>query len=565
MPVENFRLKTAVDKDAAKKFVESLMKGIHEIFRQNASNLSFQDLYHFSYVLSLNKHGKMLYEEFTKVIRLHMDQSLVQISSTNDESLLNAIIEAWSSHKVAFEMIRDVLMFTDKNYILVNKLMSVYDVCLQQFREVIIFHAQVRKRMRSILLENVLLERQGRVIDRGLTKSVLCMLVELNVDGNNIYETDFEQPFLEETKQFYSAESIEFLSKNTCQDYITKVEVRLQEETTRVQKYLYSLTESKLRNLVESELIAVHSKALLEMENTGFFCMLRDNKINDLKRIYTLFARIPNCLEQLRIAFGKYIKQCAFEILNAENSGKDPVAFLKQLLELKDKFDVIIKESFRSEKKVQKKLKEAFEEFVNSNSRCASHLASYIDDLLRNGIQGISEDEIDAKLEKAIVIFRYFSDKDIFENYYKNLLSKRLLAGKTVSDEIEKTMIAKLKAECGYQFTTKLEGMFVDVNISKSVMEQYKKSPYHINNSSGSRNTNEFCELEVTMLSTSNWPLLATPACNLPLPLTVCCKQFCDFYFDKHNGRKLTWLTHLGSCDLMVLLSSNNLMKSLSH
>ena len=80
-----------------------------------------------------------------------------------------------------------------------------------------------------------------------------------------------------------------------------------------MQKYLYSLTESKLRNLVEAELIAAHSKTLLEMENTGFLCMLRDNKINDLKRIYTLFARIPNCLEQLRIAFGNL--ESTFSIL----------------------------------------------------------------------------------------------------------------------------------------------------------------------------------------------------------------------------------------------------------
>ena len=29
------------------------------------------------------------------------------------------------------------------------------------------------------------------------------------------------------------------------------------------------------------------------------------------------------------------------------------------------------------------------------------------------------------------MIFKYISDKDVFENYYKNLLSKRLLGGKT--------------------------------------------------------------------------------------------------------------------------------------
>lgn len=32
---------------------------------------------------------------------------------------------------------------------------------------------------------------------------------------------------------------------------------------------------------------------------------------------------------------------------------------------------------------------------------------------------------------------------------------------------MEKNMIVKLKNECGYQFTSKLEGMFTDMKLSK--------------------------------------------------------------------------------------------------
>ena len=39
-------------------------------------------------------------------------------------------------------------------------------------------------------------------------------------------------------------------------------------------------------------------------------------------------------------------------------------------------------------------------------------------------------------LEKVIVIFRYLQDKDVFENFYKTHLSKRLLGGRSVSDEV---------------------------------------------------------------------------------------------------------------------------------
>ena len=49
------------------------------------------------------------------------------------------------------------------------------------------------------------------------------------------------------------------------------------------------------------------------------------------------------------------------------------------------------------------------------------------------------------------------ADKDIFENFYRSHLSRRLLTAKSASDEIEKVMIAKLKAECGQQFTSKME------------------------------------------------------------------------------------------------------------
>lgn len=35
-------------------------------------------------------------------------------------------------------------------------------------------------------------------------------------------------------------------------------------------------------------------------------------------------------------------------------------------------------------------------------------------------------------------------------------------------------MLAKLKVECGYQFTQKLEGMFHDMKISSDTMDEFR-------------------------------------------------------------------------------------------
>ena len=78
-------------------------------------------------------------------------------------------------------------------------------------------------------------------------------------------------------------------------------------------------------------------------------------------------------------------------------------------------------------------------------------------------------------MDKTITVFRYVTDKDLFERYYKNHLAKRLLLGRSVSDDAERGMLAKLKVECGVQFTQKLEGMFYDMRISSETMEAYRQ------------------------------------------------------------------------------------------
>ena len=71
-------------------------------------------------------------------------------------------------------------------------------------------------------------------------------------------------------------------------------------------------------------------------------------------------------------------------------------------------------------------------------------------------------------------MFRFVSEKDVFERYYKAHLAKRLLFNRSTSDDAERGMLAKLKVECGYQFTQKLEGMFHDMKLAGDTQEAYK-------------------------------------------------------------------------------------------
>lgn len=57
----------------------------------------------------------------------------------------------------------------------------------------------------------------------------------------------------------------------------------------------------------------------------------------------------------------------------------------------------------------------------------------------------MTEQEVESILDKAMVLFRFMQEKDVFERYYKQHLARRLLTNKSVSDDSEKNMISKLK------------------------------------------------------------------------------------------------------------------------
>lgn len=42
------------------------------------------------------------------------------------------------------------------------------------------------------------------------------------------------------------------------------------------------------------------------------------------------------------------------------------------------------------------------------------------------------------------------------------------------SDDAERSLLVKLKTECGYQFTSKLESMFTDIKTSRDTMLEFK-------------------------------------------------------------------------------------------
>ena len=185
---------------------------------------------------------------------------------------------------------------------------------------------------------------------------------------------------------------------------------------------------------------------------------------------------------------------------------------VQELLDFKDKLDTIMEACFSSNEQFIVSMKEAFESFINiRQNKPAELIAKFVDSKLRAGNKEASEEELERLLDRIMVIFRFIHGKDVFEAFYKKDLAKRLLVGKSASVDSEKSMLSKLKAECGAGFTSKLEGMFRDMELSKDINSAFKHHMDHLSNSDEYK-----IDLTVNVLSMAYWPTYQPMEVNIP-------------------------------------------------
>lgn len=450
--------------------------------------------------------------------------------------------------------------------------------------------------LNHIILDQIQMERDGDVIDKHLIKSCVYMLEGLHEDETEseeqrLYNVSFEKEFLETSRTFYRNESEVLLRDSDAGAYCKHARRRLYEEDERCKQTLTESTGPKIQQVVEDELIKNRIHELVEMES-GVCFMIDNDRLTELNLVYDLNTRVDEKKSEITRAIQKRIVDMGSGINNdavaasqappvapappADSSEKQKgaaqernlnsqtiaaIKWVEDVLSLKDKFDRIWNQSFNSDALLQQAITRSFGEFINSPTfpRSSEYISLFIDENMKKGIKGKTEMEIDNVLEKAITLLRYVQDKDLFERYYKKHLCRRLLMNKSISNEVEKQMISKMKIELGNNFTLKLEAMFKDMTISEELTAGFKKHVEGLGEKEPKR-----IELAINVLTSMTWPLETMggsvdedegkrPRCNFPTAVEKIKRGFEKFYSQKHSGRQLTWLANMGSADIRAV------------
>ncbi|PYI11415.1 SCF ubiquitin ligase subunit CulC [Aspergillus sclerotiicarbonarius CBS 121057] len=609
---------------------KDLSSSLKKIHTKDASNLSFEQLYRNSYNIVLMMRGEELYEQITLLEREWLEEEVQKrVTAAISPSLLLAthvdvqdqanerreagerflavLKEAWEDHQLCMGMITDVLMYMDRVMSTDHRKPSIYVVVMALFRDHVLrspirpdTQTTVYDVLESTVLFMIQLERSGHIIDRALIRHCIYMLEGLyetitEEESSKLYLTVFEPAFLEASRKFYQAEGRRLLETGDAATFCKSATERLSEETERCIDTLSSLTEAKIKDVLDNELIKNNIAEVVKLEGTGARNMLDNDRIDNLRSVYVLSARVDSkktplttAVQRRIVEMGKEINASAIAAAAPSSAGKKPEAgekkpsekekpvnqqtvaaikWVDDILGLKQKFDNIWQNAFHGDQVMQSAITSSFSEFINlsqgaADSRSSEYLSLFFDENLKKGIKGKTDSEVDTLLDNGITLLRYIKDKDMFEAYYKKHLSRRLLMKRSVSMDAERQMISKMKMEVGNQFTQRLEAMFKDMTISEDLTSSYKE---HVRQSSDP--DQKRVELDINVLTSTMWPMEIMSnvrsedvqlSCIFPKEIESVKQSFEQFYLGKHNGRKLSWQASMGTADIRATFQRSN-------
>jgi len=138
-------------------------------------------------------------------------------------------------------------------------------------------YCTIKYQLLHAVLDIIHKDRTGLLIDMTLVRSLLQTYESsaLGVDDKTFYQREFEEPFLEVTKSFYTTESTQYIYENGVSEYMRKAEARIEQEQSNAKNYYLASTEPRLRAALNEVLIQKHMEAL----QTSFSAMIKDEKI----------------------------------------------------------------------------------------------------------------------------------------------------------------------------------------------------------------------------------------------------------------------------------------------
>lgn len=525
--------------------------------------------------------AERLYRKLDEWIRADLDRHVTQkvqnVAKQGDsEFLFKYITKAYDEYRLSLQMGKIIFHYLDTYVAKRAGHHSIEKLYLMGFNKAV--YQTVKKDLQAVIIRQVNSRRDGNTVDLRALKSAVGIFISVGTavcekeeERRSVYTNDIEQAYVDALHKFYSARARGELERDGGHyTFLQWVESRIDLELALAKELLSAQYGSieKVHNACDEEMVVPHMRTVICHPDSGCAVLLEDWKDLDLARMYKVFKRVPNnealniMAEEMRkrvIVEGESITQ-AFSSVVSDGALSLEKPMVESVMGLNDKYGNLIARHFENHNVFQQARKKAFEHFLkkeltrkdqrpgqdqpdSKKTSFSEVLATFCDAVMRGDLKdNVDQDAENERLDKLVQIFSYIVEKDIFQEYYKSKLAKRLLQT-TPNEDLERTFLEKLQRLMGKSFTHKMEGMLNDRETTRQHTDKFQ-------NDVSSRGLP--ADFDVQVLTAGHWPPYRADTLAPPASLRQCIDAFARFYKKGYATRMLNWIHALGSCVLKV-------------
>ncbi|CUI14693.1 Hypothetical protein, putative [Bodo saltans] len=448
-------------------------------------------------------HAKKLYEEglvrtLQQFLPSALDWTQVEVGSLSPFVAIRTLTSLWTAHSTALHHMAAVFADLGQGYILQNTTdRSIRGVGVRVFCTALKDYKQglLRRQFLQGYLNLVDADRDGAVVDRSMLETARSIAVEAQ-----LYFSELEPMLVRQTSLYYQRAVEQMVYADCCDDgalFFRTIQKRLVEERERANSCFDKKSKAMMEEATQKALVESHGASML---HSSFPTLAASEATFPVIRLAwkLLSLRYVGKGDAARSSFREYILAQGAQVVSTAVAIVAPVhpsptaanaaaaaapkpggppedATIVGLMALYRKCREIVKVAFDSMDPFSLTLREAMQTAIRpKEARTAEGLAKHLDSYLRDGARRDTDEGLEDAIHESMELFSLIPGKDIFEAFYAELLSKRLVFQRFRSVDLERIVIKRMKELLGTSSTSKLEGMLKDLGVNETLNQAYQ-------------------------------------------------------------------------------------------
>ncbi|WVW86443.1 hypothetical protein I302_108491 [Kwoniella bestiolae CBS 10118] len=568
------------------ELLQSLLSSIPSILSGAPAKESYHALSHTCHKLVLQPHtlGPTIYGRIKDDLERSANGLVREWRGSimaREEGWLGRLVQGWESWEKRVNLLSAIFVYLDRVYSNpVNGISSIKELSINTFRKVIWENEIILEKTRSEVLGWSTKEREieGAMEDVRPTIQHISTIAKIL----DTFTESIQNPYIELATEYHSTSAEEKVkqvegSSNglTASRYVEWVLEKVVEEKERADACLDENVAQQVVSVVRKE---AGQNVAERVIRTALDESMDSQNFESLSRLYTFSTDIksfPTLVTSLEDHLESKLKALISDPAN-DPQMIDGTLKLKRFIDKaisnlfepahenaieeqdkKDQKDVIERKRLRRNRQFE--LEEAsrtgFKKGLGSRQNApAEWIAKHLDLAMRRG-PSLSDSEFNSHLDEIIALIGFTKDKDVFKAFYSTQLAKRLLLGRSASDDMERNMIAKLQKEMGEEFTSG-DIMMKDLQLSETLVKTYQSIQ-----AKEAEQYKDAGNFTANVLTESAWPAypLLKDGWNFQLPsnLQSSVDLFTSWYSTQHKNRQLSWRFQLSTVTLTARFGSS--------